>query len=473
METGHFIQFIIAISFAVIAFMAAYIVPLRVAMAGLMIVAPFELIKSPYGTSTTGLVYLVALSLLLRNGLTRFPLLGAVLGILIAYAISLAMADVRKIDHVFYIIRILPGFMLFYIAYNYVRDSKDVIKFLNILLTINVIIILICILQLIGGSQQVMLFGIKELSLMANRETQGRLNGPFGAEFTSEYLALSSLLLAYLLTNKVLKERWPIWLLLGMLACNLGFLVATGSRGGVVILVAGLLWGAFTFRRELGVRRTFGMLLGGILVASVMATIVIQFTDFNVLLSRVESTEVSDGVLDTRSVTWPTALAAIKERPVVGYGPRLRLKEDLVSPIPGHKTIPYPHSLALFLLYTIGTIGLITYIAFFAMLLMRLYRGSRGRGDRELRGLSMLGFILLTVFLIDEIKIEFLRLIQSGYQSVIFTTLGGFLAFADRARLPSNSSSFEEKSGNDALIVKSSILKEKSPSLLNTVKSKS
>lgn len=108
----------------------------------------------------------------------------------------------------------------------------------------------------------------------------------------------------------------------------------------------------------------------------------------------------------------------------------------------------------------------------FILLMIRLYAGTIGRGEKDLRGLSMLGFILLTVFLIDEIKIEFLRIIQSGYQSIIFTTLGGFLAFSDRARLPSNSSTIEEKSGNDALIVKSSILKEKSPNLLNTIKSK-
>jgi len=211
-ETGHYIQLAIAIIIAVIAFVGASLAPLRFVLPVVLVIAPFEIINSRYGTSSTGLIYLVTLALLLRNGFKWFPLFGVVAGIAMVYLISLSMADVSRLDHILYIIRILPGFMIFYMAYNYVRDSKDIAGFLNVLLIINVFILIICLLQLIGGSQQVALFGVKEFAIMANREAQGRLSGPFGAEFTSEYLALSNLLLAYLIMNRRLELRWPIWL---------------------------------------------------------------------------------------------------------------------------------------------------------------------------------------------------------------------------------------------------------------------
>ncbi len=435
MELGHFIQLAVGLAFAVIAFAAAYALPLRIVAPALIILAPFELINSQYGTSSTGLVYLVTLALFLRKELRHFPLLGAVSGIMMVYTLSLVTANAATFDHILYLIRILPGFLLFYIAYNYVRNNQDPIRFLTILLAINILVLLICTLQLIGGSQQMVLFGVQEFALMANRNTQERLSGPFGAEFTSEYLALASLLLAYLNMNKKLGQRWPTWLLWAMLAANIGFMVATGSRGGMLVLVIGLFWGGFLFRRFLGTGRILGFLLGIVLIGGIMTTVMIQFTEFNVFLNRVESTEVKDGVLDTRSKTWPIAWEAIKEKPILGYGPRLRLHFDMLQRIPGHTPIPYPHSLPLFLLYTLGIVGLVAYTVFFALLLKRLYAGSKGRGTPELKGLSSLGFLLLAVFLIDEIKIEFLRFIQSDYQAIIFTTLGGFLAMADRARI--------------------------------------
>ncbi len=437
MELSHYIQLAVGLALAVSAFAAAYVMPMRVMTPALLVIAPFEIINSQYGTSTTGLVYLASLAMLLRGELRQFPLLGAIIGILLAYALSLATANAAPLDHILYLIRIFPGFLLFYIAYNYVRKNPDPARFIMILLAINILVLVVCILQLIAGSQQVVLFGVQEFSLMANRTTQGRLSGPFGAEFTSEYLALASLMLAYLIMNKKLARRWKPWILWSMLAANIAFMVATGSRGGFLVLLIGLFWGGFWFRRQIGTVRVVASLVAAMFIGSIMIVLITQFTEFNVFVERVENTEVQNGVLDTRSVTWPAAIEAIKEKPVLGYGPRLRLHEDLLKPIPGHTPIPYPHSLPLFLLYTLGIVGLTAYSVFFFLLGKRLYAGTRRNTDPEFRGLSILGFLMLAIFLIDEIKIEFLRFIQSDYQAIVFTIFGGFLAMADRARLRS------------------------------------
>ena len=437
MELSHYIQLTAGLALAVSAFAAAYVMPMRIMSPALMVIAPFEIINSQYGTSSTGLVYLVSLAMLLRGELRHFPLLGAIIGILLAYALSLATANAAPLDHIIYLVRILPGFLIFFIAYNYVRNMSDTAPFFNILLVINVLVLIICTIQLFAGSRQVALFGVQEFSLMANRTTQGRLSGPFGAEFTSEYLALASLMLAYLIMNKKLARRWKPWILWSMLAANIAFMVATGSRGGFLVLLIGLFWGGFWFRRQIGTVRVVASLIAAMFIGSIMIVLITQFTEFNVFVERVENTEVRNGVLDTRSVTWPAAIEAIKEKPVLGYGPRLRLHEDLLKPIPGHTPIPYPHSLPLFLLYTLGIVGLTAYSVFFILLGKRLYAGTRRNTDPEFRGLSILGFLMLAIFLIDEIKIEFLRFIQSDYQAIVFTIFGGFLAMADRARLRS------------------------------------
>lgn len=424
-------QLAIGLIMALAIFVGAFAMPLRRIMALVLILAPFELINSHYGTSSTGLVYLAALALWVRGGLPRLPLGGAVMGILFVYLLSLALAEARPLDHVIYLIRILPGFLIFYMAYNYAREGEDQKGIMNVFLVVNLIVLGLSLLQLAGGSQQVSLFGIEEFSLMKNRESQGRINGPFGAEFTSEYLALMSLFLAYLLMQKSRDTAWPRWGLWALLAGNLAIMVATGSRGGFLVLLAGVLWGGFLFRRVLGAGRALAILLVTALVATAMAWVVIRYTHYNVLFERLEGTEIKSGVIDSRSVTWPTAWEAIKKHPILGYGPRLRLWNDKEEPIPGHDPIPYPHSLPLFLLYTLGAVGLLAYLVFFGRLLIRFHQGTRLRDDGRAAGFARLGLLLLTLFLLDEIKIEFLRFIRSDYQAIVFTLFGALLAMSE------------------------------------------
>jgi len=51
-----------------------------------------------------------------------------------------------------------------------------------------------------------------------------------------------------------------------------------------------------------------------------------------------------------------------------------------------------------------------------------------------LNNLPRLGIILLTVFLIDQIKLEFLRFRLTDFQHFIFMLFGAFLAFSDKLR---------------------------------------
>jgi len=429
---NHYTQLIIGLTIALLFFTIILVSSPKTIIPILLVIAPFEIINSQYGSSSTGIIYIAVLVLIIRKNIVRIPLAWPIFLIMLAYGVSLALAEARIIDHAIYLIRLIPGFLLFIITYNYVIVERNVYIFFNLLLSINILVLAICTIQLVSGEQQVLLFGVSEFALKSNRAS-GRLSGPFGAEFTSEYLAMSTLILIYLLMKK---KHWPYWsplLLWSVIGLNIGSMVMTGTRGGILVLLLGLLAGLFKYQKEIGLAKSIFLLFSFTMIASLIGVAVLNYTDHNVLLDRLENTEIREGVIDSRSIVWPTAWEAIQNNPFFGHGPRLRLMDDLTTSIPGHEPIPYPHSLPLFLLYTLGIFGLLAYILFFTVLCIRMYAGGKSKHS-ELASASTLGLIVLSIFLLDEIKIEFLRLVQNDYQAIIFTILGGFLAIADLAR---------------------------------------
>jgi O-antigen ligase len=153
------------------------------------------------------------------------------------------------------------------------------------------------------------------------------------------------------------------------------------------------------------------------------------------MYERLESTELEGGIPDTRADTWDTAWSHIVDKPLLGHGPRLRLDGDEGRPYPGTPRISFPHNLYLFLLYTVGLAGLIAYLSFFMWLLNRYRQGVKRSGsDPFMQGFIKLGTLFMIVFLIDQIKIEFLRFQTVDYWHVIFSIFAIWLAFSDMAR---------------------------------------
>lgn len=173
----------------------------------------------------------------------------------------------------------------------------------------------------------------------------------------------------------------------------------------------------------------------GVVALSVMSFIILKYTDFNRLYERLEQTEFEGGMPDTRSGGWSSAWEAIKERPLIGHGPRLRLYMDDIKKIPGHTYIPYPHNLYLYLLCTVGIAGLAAFITFIARIIIRLgFAIRRKTQDAYLNGLVKLGLLITVVFLVDQIKMEFLRFSLLDYQHFIFMLMAIIVAIVDIAR---------------------------------------
>jgi O-antigen ligase len=431
LTTGQYTQLIAGLLFAIVAFVWAYSGSERAVIIFLILLLPFQPITSRYGTVNTGFALLVFTAFLLKGRIRRFPLLFPLWAVLLAYLVSFTQVPRATYpDHVYYLVAMFANFALFYIVFNFVSRSGDVRGFFNILLGMNILVDLYCFAQLIigfgPGAEHV---GMGDLSLQENR-WDARLAGPFGAVgVTAEYLVIQILLLLHMYLHET--GRAKKFLVAGVAIANLAFLVATGNRGGFLVLIGGGLLYLVWFRKELGTGRLLASAAFGGVMLAVMSVVIVTYTDFNVLYERLEGTELKGGVPDSRSRIWPMVWEGIKDAPVIGHGPRLRLIDEETRDIRGHVRMEYPHNVYLFLLYTVGVVGLLAWVAFFFVLFTRLRRARNNpHPDPFVARLPKLSILVLVVFLIDQVKIEMFRFELTDYQQIIFVLIGGLLAAA-------------------------------------------
>ena len=433
--TGQYVQLIIALFSGVAIFSIAYIAPVRYIVSFIVITIPFQPITSIYGSINMVLIYLAAVALLIRGEIRLFPLLWAVMGILLAYALSLSQTlGQTYFDHFLYLVSIGSNFLLFYMVYNYFRKDGDLGYALNLFVWVATVVNIYFLISMLVGFDHVSFMGIEELSMGQNIESLQRLVGPFNAPGTNaEFLAIQILFLGYILLYE--RRKFRRLFLFTMLLAAFGFLVATGSRGGIVALFAGAVLFLFLFRKELGVAGLARAVVAAFALG-LIAVMITQFTQFNVLFDRLVGTEFEGIVPETRVGAFEHALERIKDKPVLGHGPRIILLHEEERRIPGYQPFGgYPHSLYLFLLYTVGAVGLVAYIIFFVALLKR-WSGvlNTSTQDAVLRDIPKLAIVLMVVFLFSQFRIEFLRFILNDYQNYSFALWGTLLAFSDQIR---------------------------------------
>lgn len=433
-ETGQYLQLIIALCAGIMLFVAAYALPARVVMWPLLLLIPFQPIDTRYGSINMLLTYLVGAAFLLKGRIRHLPLLGIVAFILLAYMLSFSQIPPGTTrDHGLYMIAILSNFILFYLAYNFVRSSADYRDAWNVLAVMNVLVLVYCALEMSVGLGQEQLFGLDELTLKSARAGEGRLSGPFRATaLTAEYLGIQSLICGYALMRKLSGFSRAFWW--GLLAGNLGFMIATGNRGGVVSLLAGFMVFLFLFRKELGILKIAAVMVSASLMFAIAAFVIVQYTQYNVLFERLEGTKFEGFVPDTRT-GWYGLWDRTIEKPIIGHGPRMTLIDQDKRRIPGYVPFPYPHNAYLYLIYTIGLVGLFAYIWFFSELARQYWRSRSNRAeDPLLWGMPRLGLAILALFAISELRIEMFRGHLADYQQYLFMIVGVFLAFSHMAK---------------------------------------
>ncbi|CAN5296448.1 hypothetical protein BH24PSE2_BH24PSE2_12960 [soil metagenome] len=435
-DTSKLVQVIAALSLAVAFFLFSYFASPRKTVPWLICLSPFQTIDNPYATSSVLLTYVIGIAFLLRGKLRFLPMLGFFALVLAIYAVSTGFQhEATHVQHGIYIFNYVSAILMFYVVYNFVRETRDVDLILRTLVILNVLVAIYCVIQLLFD--KVSLFGIEELTIQGTRlrGADPRLTGPYGVGVTAEFLVIHTLLAAYLLVhaNTALKR----YLLYGLMAVNIGCLLATANRGGFLVLVGGAGLFLFMFRSQLGMKRTLTLAIGGSFVLVVASIIIVNFTNYGAMYDRLEATELEGGVPDTRAQSWAAVIPGIFEKPLLGHGPRLRLQDDSSRRYPGHEAIPYPHNLYLFLLHTVGFAGLAVYVWFFAWLVVRIRRAlPRLQDDDFTRGLVKLGILLIIVIVVDQMKIDFLRFELVDYWHYLFSLFALWLGMADMVRAP-------------------------------------
>jgi O-antigen ligase len=409
-----------------ILYLVAFFAPERWVVCALIVLTPFQLIATRFGTLNMILVYVVFVAFMMKGRLRYYPYMVPFSLIFFAYLLSLTQSQASIIlFNITYILHIISNFMIFFIIYNFIRRNKDPKIVLNYFIIMNIFVSIYCLLSLIPQLENISFLGS---NLFSNRSE--RMTGPFGSyEISSEYFAMSIIMYLYfVLIDNLQKYKLYMNLMMGL---NFGFLVATGTRGGFIVLVFGIFLFWFFFRKTYSMSKMFIYSLIGMLFLGSASMVITKFTRFNVLFDRLSDTRVEGVIPDSRSKPWPLAWETMQRKPFFGHRPRTAIAEPLMTRDQSIPRLTYPHNLYLHLLVTTGVVGLMAFLFLFLMIFFHLIKARHFPvNDIFNDNLHSLGLILLFMFLVDQIKIEFLRFQFTDYQHWIFILFASFVAFS-------------------------------------------
>ena len=439
LESSQLLQLTIALIGALIIFFAANSTPIKISIGILLVFIPFQPVETRFGSINVVMTFVLFGALLLQGRIRYLPLLWAMLAVIFAYLLSISQLNrALYVDHGLELMFLVSGFLVFILAYNLARAESPRLL-VNLFIWTNVLVVIYCLVQLsLGPGEKLYFFGNEDLWMHRNRGGgDPRLVGPFGTPgVTAAYLMSMTVILAYEILHARGGHRI---LLLGLVAANLGMMIATGNRGSFLVLLASMLWFLYLFRVQLGALRIIQALAASTVILVGAAFVIVNYTDFDRMLERIETTEFGEGgIPDTRRIVWPRAWEAFEQRPLLGHGPKIQTpySAEIIGAHPDQLVLDYPHNLYLHLLVTVGVTGMLAFLAFFLAVVSRFYRGLRtGRHASEYeQGLIRVGLIVVAGFLVDQLKIEFLRTGTIDYAHFIFALLGTFLGWTDHAR---------------------------------------
>lgn len=443
MKDGQIIQLTVALAGGIVVYLFSFMGHSRWLFHFLVVSSPFQIVDSRYGTLNMALTYMLGVSALLDRKLKtpRRPELIRIwlaLG-LVAFAYALCFVwNMKPITFMklIYLVGLGSNLVLMYLVTVFVTTEEDVHRFFKLIIICNGLVLGYCFLQVLAGFTQIIPFGIQEFAFIKNRNALGgedrRLMGPFsGAGILAEYFVIMIfLLLYYRLFTKRYKRAIPLLVFLNMCA-----MVGTGNRGGFITMIIGFIAFVFTFKEQLNLKMVARVGVVGVILMTLASVIMYKYTDFNILYERLMNTEIDGGVPDTRA-GWPEYIdEAMEKSPIFGIGIRIvafmdatNERGEVTNPGLYKKARSYPHSLYIYLFYTMGFLGLVVYALMFGALLFSYVSIGRIRsGNAFLDKMHKLAILIMCLFAIDQFKIEFLRPQFSDYQHFLVIMLTTFL----------------------------------------------
>jgi O-antigen ligase len=231
-----------------------------------------------------------------------------------------------------------------------------------------------------------------------------RVGGPFkDYELVAEFFAMNAPIIFFMMSRARRLLTRSIYALL--LVADIVMLFSTITRGAFISLSIGLIYMAWTCRRDLPFVRLATIASGFVALILVVDFLVARYTITGSLLGRMLQTTFESGIVpENRVLAWGGAVSRALEHPIIGHGPGWDFSKGLEADL-------WPHNVYLFYFNITGLFGLFAFL----FLLWRLWKASSiAFGSSVLRSAYPDALLLVLnvsffIFVIDQIKIDYPR----------------------------------------------------------------
>ncbi len=327
-----------------------------------------------------------------------------ILALVMAYSVSFYNIDLP--EHVPLAWSQFAGFLtyvlLFFMVVNIVKTTEDVKKVMTVQ-TISCFVLGLFAVYEQGHAGATIVPGWIQLGASEGLRTGAvRVGSTFlDYELYGEYCVLNLFLQFFLWSRATSTSRRV--LLVGMMLLTFFCLFATVTRGALISFLVGSAYLIWLSRKRLNFVRL--VLVVSLATAAVAGAdfVVSTMTSSGSVLSRLFASRLEKGLPDSRSVVWRQAFENALDHPLIGHGPYYAARK-------GVEVQYWPHNVYLFYAYIVGFVGLAIYL----WILWEVWRSSRPRAPSLgsgtfIQGASLLVRIQLFTFIIDQVKIDYLR----------------------------------------------------------------
>jgi O-antigen ligase len=394
---------------------AAWRFPIPVSIAAFVLLFPYPF-PTVYASSNTIFVFLITAMWLAQIGLrTARPVGRTMLDLPILLLMGVYLLSFNSVSYAeqlkFSLINfstILAGVFVFYLIVSSVRDEENLRRMMKVITIMAFTSWLTAIWELVFPGRAIVPGWILSGAYYNPEAIERglRVGGPFqDFELFAEFNAMLLPIMLFQAAQATTKRDRAI--LLGLTLLNFFTLMATVTRGATIAFVAAMFYMLFLLRKTTRPRTLLAVLGIAIIVWSGVEFYLSNYTVSGSVLDRLLDTKVVNGMPDSRTF-WPDILARALEKPWVGHGPYYEFGE------PGREKLLkffWPHNGYLYYLHTVGILGTAAFLWMLGKLLVNTFRWSRHQLDTAdyPAGLLFAWHISLVVFVIDQLKIEYLR----------------------------------------------------------------
>ena len=400
---------VIAVLVAIVMFGLTWRLDIVSGLGILILALPFPR-TTVFGNTNLAFILLLLVTWLLRVTLgqnpppRRSPIDAPLVTLFICYIISFYNITSTELllKNLVSLEMMVASWLMFYLVASNLRSSSDLGRMLNFQAVSVLFVCLVAVFEVTNPGKPLVQGWI---DFKHSEESLGSFRAGsvfFDYELLCEFCALNSLLVLFLLLRaKSLLLRLAYG---GLLLLAVFVMFTTVTRGGIIALGVGLLYLLWTVRRRLTMVGT--TIVAAITIASVIAMnwFVSTQTPTGDMFGRLSGTTMVNSMPETRAIVWAATWERLFVHPFIGHGPWYAIVTS------GARIYHWPHSLYLYVTYNVGFIGL----GVFLWLLWVLFRITRPRTD-DLRhpnlaqGYTLIARAQLVVFVVDQIKIEYMR----------------------------------------------------------------